>query len=82
MKPLRRIAILVIAMNLAGVTPATARAEEDKWAPDKAKESKFNGRKLDTFRHGTRKEWGYAEPRLKIDPNKKWPKGKGCAPCC
>ena len=63
MNPLRRIALLIIAMSLAGVTPATAWAQEDKWAPEKAKESEFNGRKLDTYRHGARKEWGYAEPQ-------------------
>src|SRR5262249_8784941 len=63
MNPLRRIALLIVAMSLAGVTPATARAQEDKWAPEKAKESEFNGRKLDTYRHGARKEWGYAEPQ-------------------
>ena len=64
MNPLRRIASLIVAMSLAGVTPATTRAQEDKWAPEKAKESEFNWRKLDTFRHGARKEWGYAEPQL------------------
>ena len=63
MNPLRRIASLIVAMSLAGVTPATARAQEDKWAPEKAKESEFNGRKLDTFRHGARNAWGYAEPQ-------------------
>ena len=32
-------------------------------APEKTKESEFNGRKLYTFRHGVKKEWGYAEPQ-------------------
>ena len=63
MNPLRRMALLIVAMSLAGVTPAAARAQEDKWAPEKTRESEFNGRKLDTFRHGARKEWGYAEPQ-------------------
>jgi hypothetical protein len=34
-----RMAFLIVAMSLTGVAPATARAQEDKWAPEKAKES-------------------------------------------
>jgi poly(3-hydroxybutyrate) depolymerase len=63
MNPLRRIALLIVAMSLTGVTPAAAGAQEERWAPDKAKESEFNGRKLDTYRHGVKKEWGYAGPQ-------------------
>ena len=63
MNPLRRIALLIVAMSLTAVTPVTAGAQEDKWAPEKAKESEFTGRKLDTFQHGVKKEWGYAEPQ-------------------
>src|ERR1700720_974930 len=63
MNPLSRIALLIVALGLTGVAPATAGAQEDKWAPEKAKESEFNGRKLDTYRHGVKKEWGYAEPQ-------------------
>ena len=29
----------------------------------KQKESEFTGRKLEVFQHGSRKEWGYAEPQ-------------------
>src|SRR5262249_53683110 len=39
--------VLVVVRKLA--------EKPDKWAPEKAKESEFNGRKLDTFRHGARK---------------------------
>ena len=63
MHPLPRSALLIIALGLTGVASATALAQEEKWAPEKVKESEFNGRKLDTFRHGARKEWGYAEPQ-------------------
>jgi poly(3-hydroxybutyrate) depolymerase len=63
MNPLSRIALLIVALGLTGVAPATARAQEEKWAPEKARESEFTERKLDTFRHGARKEWGYAGPQ-------------------
>jgi pimeloyl-ACP methyl ester carboxylesterase len=63
MNPLSRIAFLIVALGLAGVAPAAAPAQEDRWAPEKVKESEFAGRKLDTFRHGARKEWGYAQPQ-------------------
>ena len=39
-----------------------ASAQEPSWSPEKRKESEFAGRKLDTFRHGVKKEWGYAAP--------------------
>ena len=63
MNPLRRFALLIVAMSLTGVAPATARAQEEKWVPEKDKEWEFNWRKLDTFRHGARNAWGYAEPQ-------------------
>lgn len=58
-----RTALLFIALGLTGAASATARAQEAKWPPEKAKESEFNGRKLDTYHHGIKKEWGYAEPQ-------------------
>jgi hypothetical protein len=39
---------------------APARAQEAGWPPEKAKEGEFTGRKLDTYRHGVKPEWGYA----------------------
>src|SRR4051794_34413221 len=63
MKPLPRIAFLVVALGLTGVAPATARAQEETWAPEKVKQSEFTARKLDPFRHGSKKEWGYAKPQ-------------------
>jgi poly(3-hydroxybutyrate) depolymerase len=61
MNPLPRLSVLLLALGSAGLAPLPARAQEAKWPPEKTKESEFNGRKLDTFQHGVKKEWGYAE---------------------
>ena len=58
-----RATSLLIALWLTSVVPLAARAEDAKWAPEKTKESEFTGRKLDTFQHPVKKEWGYAEPQ-------------------
>jgi hypothetical protein len=42
---------------------AAARADTTDWPPQKEKESVFTGRKLESFKHGTRKQWGYAAPQ-------------------
>lgn len=55
-----RPAPLLVALVLTAAAP-TARAQEAKWPPEKTKESEFTGRKLHTYQHGTKKEWGYAE---------------------
>jgi predicted esterase len=52
---------LVLALWL--VPALAASAEDATWPPEKAKESEFTGRKLDTYRHGVKAEWGYAEPQ-------------------
>jgi poly(3-hydroxybutyrate) depolymerase len=52
--------ILALALVL---TATAAPAEEAAWPPSRQKESEFTDRKLETFRHGVRKEWGYAEPQ-------------------
>src|SRR5262245_3311463 len=52
----------ILVLGLVWVV-ATARAQEASWPPEKQKESEFTGRKLEEYRHGTRKEWGYAEPQ-------------------
>ncbi|MFO0802905.1 MAG: PHB depolymerase family esterase [Gemmataceae bacterium] len=54
---------MIVVLVLTGVAPTSAPAQEANWPPEKAKESEFTGRKLDTFRHGVKKEWGYAEPQ-------------------
>lgn len=53
--------ILVLALALA--MTCAARTQEVSWPPVRQKESEFTGRKLEAFRHGTMKEWGYAEPQ-------------------
>jgi len=45
---------------LAGVT----RADPIDWPPQKQKESVHTERRLDTFKHGVKKEWGYAAPQI------------------
>ncbi len=55
----RMILALVFALPLA----AAASAQEASWPPERKKESEFTGRKLDTYQHGSRTEWGYAEPQ-------------------
>src|SRR4051812_9933457 len=57
-----RTASSIIVLALTSAAP-TAHAQDAKWPPEKAKESDFNGRKLYTFQHGVRKEWGYADPQ-------------------
>jgi len=46
---------------VAIVAPAV-RAQET-WPPTKQKESEFTGRKLDTFQHWSKQDWGYAKPQ-------------------
>lgn len=55
--------LLFMALALTGMSPDAAPAQEAKWPPEKTKESDFNGRKLDTYRHGVKEEWGYAQPQ-------------------
>jgi poly(3-hydroxybutyrate) depolymerase len=56
-----KIPILSLALVLAVAT--AGRAQDSGWPPEKQKESEFTGRKLQPFQHGSRKEWGYAEPQ-------------------
>ncbi len=53
--------ILALGLLLAAAT--AAHTQEAGWPPVKQKQSEFTGRKLEVFRHGSRKEWGYAEPQ-------------------
>jgi poly(3-hydroxybutyrate) depolymerase len=48
---------------MLGWAVATAAHAQESWPPAKQKESEFTGRKLDTFQHGGRKEWGYDKPQ-------------------
>lgn len=53
----------ILALGLVLVVAAGACAQAAGWPPEQQKESEFTGRRLDTFQHGSRKEWGYAEPQ-------------------
>jgi predicted esterase len=53
---------IVASIIILVLTPA-AFSQESTWPPEKQKESEFTGRKLDTFKHGAKKEWGYAQPQ-------------------
>ena len=52
-----------MALGLVLAFVAAARAETTDWPPQKEKESVFTQRKLETYKHGIRKEWGYAAPQ-------------------
>ena len=52
----------MIALSIA-LTAAGGWAQEATWIPEKKKESEFTGRKLDTFQHASKKDWGYAKPQ-------------------
>src|ERR1035438_304798 len=53
----------ILALGLVLAVATAACAQEASWPPAKQKESEFTGRKLDTFQHGSKKEWGYADPQ-------------------
>lgn len=53
--------ILALVLVLAVAMPT--RAQEASWPPAQQKESEFTGRNLEAFQHGSKKEWGYAEPQ-------------------
>ncbi|QJW98580.1 PHB depolymerase family esterase [Frigoriglobus tundricola] len=63
MNLLLRTGPVVLALLVLPAVPAPAPAQEAKWPPERQKESEFTGRKLETFQHGTKKEWGYAGPQ-------------------
>jgi len=53
-------------MTVTGLVLAlstTAWAQPADWPPQREKESIFTERKLETFQHGTKPEWGYSAPQ-------------------
>lgn len=46
---------------LAFVLSATVRAAD--WPPEKQKDAEFTERKVETYQHGIKPEWGYAAPQ-------------------
>ena len=63
MNTISRTAPLLVAVWLSALATTPGRAEDAKWPPEKGEPSEFAGRKLDTFRHGVKKDWGYAAPQ-------------------
>lgn len=61
MTTLIRTILFSLLLSLAAST--TSRGEEAAWPPAKSKESEFTGRKLDTYQHGVKPEWGYEKPQ-------------------
>jgi poly(3-hydroxybutyrate) depolymerase len=53
----------LIALGLVLTVATTSTGQEAKWLPERKNESEFTGRKLETFQHGSKKEWGYAKPQ-------------------
>lgn len=60
MNSFSRVAAASVAAWLFVACPAPGSAQDAAWPPDKPKTGEFGGRKLDTYRHGVAKEWGYA----------------------
>jgi predicted esterase len=55
--------IVTIVTGLVFLFTAAAFADAPAWPPIKEKESVFTERKLETFKHGARPEWGYFAPQ-------------------
>ncbi len=55
------IALNTVACLLLAAT--TAPGQEPGWPPVKTKDGEFTGRKLETYHHGVRPEWGYEKPQ-------------------
>ncbi len=60
---LSRSGIYSLAGAFLMVLPIVSQAQETKWVPENTKKSEFTGRKLDTYQHNVKKEWGYAQPQ-------------------
>lgn len=61
MKYLTNVLVLTLMATLTAVASNCVLAAE--WAPEKQKESVFTERKLETFQHGVKEEWGYEAPQ-------------------
>jgi poly(3-hydroxybutyrate) depolymerase len=53
----------LFAACLALTIASSAIAQTTDWPPQREKESEFTGRKLETFKHGIKADWGYAAPQ-------------------
>ncbi len=54
---------MVMAVGLVLAMACSAWSDATEWPPEREKESVFTGRKLEVFKHGIKKEWGYAAPQ-------------------
>lgn len=54
--------VLIGCLLSCSLSPATGASGEE-WKPEKVKESEFTARKLDTYQHGVKADWGYAAPQ-------------------
>ena len=57
MKKLTNALVPIVMVVASACVPAA------EWAPEKQKESVFTERKLETFQHAVKEEWGYAAPQ-------------------
>ncbi len=55
--------ILPAPMLFLAIVAMATIAWAAEWPPAKEKEGEFTERKLDTYKHGTRPEWGYEKPQ-------------------
>ena len=53
----------MIPFGVAWMIATAAVGQVADWPPEKQKESEFTERKLETFQHGIKQEWGYAAPQ-------------------
>jgi hypothetical protein len=53
----------IFAFVVALTCAAVAGAQEAAWPPVKQKQSEFTARKLDTYQHGVKSDWGYDKPQ-------------------
>lgn len=53
--------LLTVSSILLLALPAFAQTTD--WPPQREKDGEFGARKLDTYQHGVRSEWGYAAPQ-------------------
>lgn len=51
----------ILTLSLVLLVASAVDAQEANWPPEKQKEWIFTERKVETFKHGIKKEWGYAE---------------------
>jgi len=68
---------LLVAFGFVLTITIALNLQAEDWKPEKQKESDFTERKLETFQHGVKEDWGYAVPQrdtfLVLHPKKAKP---------